>query len=293
MGKHTSGDGRYHWRSIFDRAVLRLGAAFVGMLGIAIVLIVFAGNSWFMALSGWLLTGIIGLFLLFVLAQRVSAPNPVIVIDELGIHDKRLTREPVPWSAYGTLFARNSGNTTVFAYLRNSRRHLVRKRRGLLLLPFLGLAGDELPLILSPVDADPDEVLQRCEDARHRDIESRVLLVQEALSGLSALPDDQKTLGRFLDAARDSLFHFPMIQGMREDETFYPPDETGGRRLDLFSDPTRLGTEYPDKISGALFLADMVPEIAERGVDEITFDRGAPRSFTLDAQKFLALAARL
>ena len=132
METHASGDGRYNWRSIFDRAALRIGAASFGVLVIAIVLILLAGDSWFMALSGWLLAGVIALFLLLVFAQRVSASNPVIVIDESGLHDKRLSREPVPWSALRTFFARNSEHTTVFAYLRGNRLHLARKRRGLL-----------------------------------------------------------------------------------------------------------------------------------------------------------------
>ncbi len=287
------GDGQYHWKSMFGYGALYLGAIFLAALAIGILLILLAGGSNFMLIFGWLITGVIGLFLLVMFAQRMTAPNPVIVIDARGIHDKRLLRQPVPWSALRTYFSCRASDPTVFASLRDNRRHLARRRWGLTRLPYLALSKDDIPLVLSPVEADLGELMARCEELRFADLEARIPELQSALLYLSQSEDDSEAFDAFIEAARDALFLCPMIEGVRENETHYAMTETGGRRLDLFSDRAQFEAAYPDHGSQMLFLADILPVLIRLEVEEISFDRGADHGLTISKGRFATLLPRL
>lgn len=289
----AQGDGRYYWKSMLGPGALYLGAMSLAALVVGNLLIVLGRGSVLMAVLGWLVTGVIGLFLLVMFAQRVTARNPVILIDAKGLHDKRLLRQPVPWSAFCTHFSRHAADPTVFAQLRDNRRHLAKWRRGLTRLPYLGMAKDDIPLVLLPVEADHGELMARCKEFRSADLEARIPLLQSALLHVSQHEDAPGAFDAFVEAARDALFLYPVTEGMREDETCYATTETGGRRLDLYSERTRFDAAYPDHEPGMLFLADILPELIRLEVDAISFDRCAGHGFSIDKSRFTSLLPRL
>lgn len=278
---------------MFGSGALYLGAMFLGALGLGVLLILLAGASSLVAMLGWFIAGVIGLFLFLILVQRVTAPDPVIVIDAQGIHDKRLLRRPVPWSALRSHFSRHASDPTVFAYLRANRLHLAQRRQGLFLFPYLGVSKDELPLVLSPVQADPFELLERCQHHRSADLEARVPELKDAIARLSQARDDPEAFGSFVDAACDALFVCPVNEGAREEETCYAPTQTGGRRLDLYSDHSEFESACSDQGYKLLFLDDIMPELLRLEVEEITFDRGSNHGLTVPKTRFSSLLRHL